>query len=224
MGKLADLDHRRHSVCRFVLAQRFIFDGGAVCDFRRDGRHGFACVEKSMSGAKVVQRIAILGAESSGKTLLAQSLAEKHDTLWVPEYLRRFVDEQQRTPLEHEQIQIARAQLEEENRLALSAQRYLFCDTTPFMTALYSQHYFGRIDPELIALEAEHDYDFIFVTAPDFPWVSDGLQRESPAVRKHIHETLLEILDDREQAFILLEGSHAARMEQAQFALEFLLV
>ena len=37
-------------------------------------------------------RIAILGAESTGKSTLAETLARRHGTLWVPEYLREFVD------------------------------------------------------------------------------------------------------------------------------------
>ena len=34
-----------------------------------------------MSG---VRRIAVLGAESSGKSTLCQALAQRYDTLWVP--------------------------------------------------------------------------------------------------------------------------------------------
>ncbi|MGZ8295302.1 MAG: AAA family ATPase, partial [Telluria sp.] len=42
-----------------------------------------------MSG---VLRVAIVGAESSGKSTLADAMATHYGTLWVPEYLREFVD------------------------------------------------------------------------------------------------------------------------------------
>ncbi|MEG2902189.1 MAG: AAA family ATPase, partial [Massilia sp.] len=38
-----------------------------------------------------VARIAVLGAESSGKSTLSEALARRYDTVWVPEYLREFV-------------------------------------------------------------------------------------------------------------------------------------
>jgi len=62
-----------------------------------------------MSGAPL--RIAILGTASSGKTTLAAALAERYQTVWVPEYLREFVDTAGRVPVAEDQIHIARTQL-----------------------------------------------------------------------------------------------------------------
>ena len=169
-----------------------------------------------------VNRVAILGAESSGKSILAEALAARFDTVWVPEYLREFVDTHQRVPREEEQILIARTQLQRESEYAQRAKTWLFCDTSPLMTAIYSRHYFKHADPALEALEQSHVYDFTLVTAPDFPWSSDGLQRESAAVRQLIHEELLRILDEREMPFLLVEGDLAERVEQVQFTLSFL--
>jgi NadR type nicotinamide-nucleotide adenylyltransferase len=170
-----------------------------------------------------VNRIAILGAESSGKSVLAEALAGYYNTLWVPEYLRQFVDIHQRVPKEEEQFLIASRQVEHENALALQASGWLFCDTTPLMTAIYSRHYFTRADAALESLEQSHAYDFTLVTAPDFPWTADGLQRESAAVRQQVHEELLVILEEREIPFLLVEGSLKNRIGQVQFALDFLL-
>ncbi|MFZ6747817.1 AAA family ATPase [Undibacterium sp. Ren11W] len=170
-----------------------------------------------------VNRIAILGAESSGKSLLAEALAQQYKTVWVPEYLREFVDAQQRVPKEDEQLLIARTQMEREHAAAQHANAWLFCDTTPMMTALYSRHYFGRVAPALEDLEQEHDYDFTLVTAPDFPWTADGLQRESAAVRQRVHDDLLTLLEQRDIPFLLVEGSLKKRVEQVEFALNFLL-
>lgn len=173
-----------------------------------------------MSG---VNRIAILGAESSGKSLLAEALARRYQTLWVPEYLREFVDTQQRVPREEEQILIATTQVQRENELLKRANNWLFCDTTPLMTAIYSRHYFIQADAALAQLEQSHSYDFTLVTAPDFPWSADGLQRESASVRQRVHEELLTVLDDREIPFLLVEGSLQHRIEQVEFALSFLI-
>ena len=107
-----------------------------------------------------LKRIAILGAESTAKSTLAPALAARYGTLWVPEYLREFVATRERVPHEDDQPGIARTQREREDAMAASpgARRFLFCDTTPLMTAVYSRIYWGRVPPALLALEAAHDY------------------------------------------------------------------
>ena len=163
-------------------------------------------------------RVAILGAESSGKSTLATALAARYSTLWVPEFLREFVEMQKRVPFEAEQFFIASTQLERERQLAADARcgKFLFCDTTPLMTALYSRSCFGRIDAPLAALAQRHAYDVTLLTAPDCPWVADGLQRASETVRAAIHEELLAELALRGIPYLLVEGPLAQRLLQVE--------
>ena len=163
-----------------------------------------------------VRRVAILGAESTGKSTLAAALAVHYSTVWVPEYLREFVATEGRVPFEADQFRIAQVQQEREHAAAAGANRFLFCDTTPFMTAIYSGVYWGRVDPQLAALDAEYDYAATLVAAPDMPWVADGLQRESEAVRLEVHQALIDKLERRAVAYTLLTGSLEQRLAQAQ--------
>ena len=78
---------------------------------------------------KGVKRIALLGAESTGKTTLARSLALRFQTIWVPEYARDYVN-MNPGPVTLETIEsISREQLSQENRAAANANNFLFCDT-----------------------------------------------------------------------------------------------
>ena len=160
-------------------------------------------------------RVAILGAESSGKSTLAAALAERYGTVWVPEYLREFFFIQGRVPVAEDQYGIALTQVEREDAAAAQARQLLFCDTTPLMTAVYSRHYFAGADARLAALAAGNHYGLTLVTAPDSPWVADGLQRESEAVRQLIYRYLLDELDARGIAYHVLRDSLDARLEQA---------
>ena len=54
--------------------------------------------------------IALLGAECTGKTTLAQALAQRLGVAWVPEYLRSFCDAKGRTPRHEEQAHIVQEQ------------------------------------------------------------------------------------------------------------------
>jgi NadR type nicotinamide-nucleotide adenylyltransferase len=167
-----------------------------------------------------VLRVAILGAESSGKSTLAQALAERYQTLWVPEYLREFVEVGGRVPREEDQFGIARIQREREDAAAATATGFLFCDTTPMMTAIYSRWYWGRVDAGLAVLDATHPYQVTIVTAPDGPWMPDGLQRESPEVRQRVHEQLLATLAERGIVYTLVQGSLDERLSQVAGLLE----
>ena len=78
-----------------------MLDGHAVRSVRGDGDDRPAGLEKGGAGRAgrdgsqvkaALLRVAILGAESSGKSTLAAALAERLGTVWVPEYLREFVE------------------------------------------------------------------------------------------------------------------------------------
>ncbi len=161
------------------------------------------------------RRIAILGAESTGKSTLTAALAQQWQTAWVPEFLREFVATRARVPFEDDQLDIARTQLAREEALLPSARGLLFCDTTPLMTAVYSAIYWGRVPPALDALARQHDYAATLVAAPDGPWIPDGLQRESAEVRLQVHAALLERLARQHIAFTLLTGTTGQRLAQA---------
>lgn len=182
-------------------------------------------MSKPVSTASIL-RIAILGAEATGKSTLAAALAAHYHTLWVPEYLREFVETTQRPPVAAEQLLIARTQLQREAESAkrvldnavqgmVQTSSLLFCDTTPLMTAIYSEHYFVEADSALARLAAAHDYAATIVTAPSMPWVADGMQRDSDAVRQKVHQTLLHKLQQAGIQYQLVDGSLQQRVLQS---------
>jgi len=161
-------------------------------------------------------RIAIVGSASSGKTTLAQALAERYGDVWVPEYLREFVELRQRVPVEDDQLHIAETQAAREDLAMARASRFLFCDTTPLMTAVYSRHYFGRIEPRLEALVASRRYDVTLACAPDIPWTPDGLCREPEDQSGAVNAILSEELAARAIAHVRIHGPLAQRLRQVE--------
>lgn len=163
-----------------------------------------------------VRRVAILGAESTGKSTLAEALATHYDTVWVPEYLREFVETHGRTPRADEQFHIAATQVAREEAAQAQLQDgLLFCDTTPLMTAVYSYHYFTAPNAELAALAASRCYNFTLVAAPTNPWVGDGLMRDGDTVRQTVHRLLIAALQEAGIPYLLVEGDVAQRVQQA---------
>lgn len=82
------------------------------------------------------------------------------------------------------------------------------------MTALYSQFYFGVVDPALDALAQAHRYAYTIVAEPSNPWVADGLQRESDSVRQQVHRLLLQTLAQARIPYLLVSGDTTQRLQQ----------
>ena len=164
--------------------------------------------------------IALLGAESTGKTTLALVLrdalaAEGRDAVVVPEYLREFCDRERRTPRRDEQRAIADEQSRRIDAAAL-AHKFVIADTTALMIAVYSDQVFG--DTGLYAhAQAAHarDCDLTLLTALDLPWQADGLQRDGPQVREPVDAKVRAALQRAEAPYSVVFGTGAARTEAA---------
>lgn len=166
-------------------------------------------------------RIALLGAESTGKTQLTQALAAAldergHSVTVVPEVLRGWCERQGRTPHAHEQVAIAH----EQARQALAADTdVVIADTTPLMTAVYSHLLFQDESLYDFALAHQSQYDLTLLTGLDLPWVADGLQRDGPQVREPVDALLRAALARTNVTWQVIYGSGQARLEAALRAL-----
>ena len=176
--------------------------------------------------------VAVLGAESTGKTTLAQGLALALSqaavppgalrTAWVPEVLRQWCDQHGRTPQAHEQAAILEEQHARINAAALEHD-LVVCDTTGLMTAVYSDWVFGDRSLHPRALQLHRRMHLSLLMALDLPWVPDGHQRDGPQVRGPVDSALRQLLIDNALPFAVIGGSGAARLQQALAAVAPLL-
>lgn len=173
-------------------------------------------------------RVALVGAECTGKTQLAERLAPRlaRETglrvAWVPEHLRQWCDQVGRTPLAHEQASILRAQ-HERIEAAAATHDIVVCDTTALMTAVYSRLVFGDRSLDQRALALQQRMAMTLLMAVDLPWVADGLQRDGDHVRGPVDAMLRELLIASRQSWAVVGGQGPARVESAVDALAPLL-
>lgn len=167
--------------------------------------------------------VAILGAESTGKTTLAQQLAQRlHSrglrTAVVAEYLREFCDREGRTPRPDEQAGIA----DEQWRRIEAARReadVVVADTTPLMIAVYSDYVFGDTALYDAALARQRQCTHTLLTGLDLPWQPDGLQRDGPQVRGPVDALIRGALQRGALPFAVIYGEGEARADAALAAL-----
>lgn len=168
--------------------------------------------------------ICLIGAECTGKTTLAQGLAQEFLGRWVPERLRLFCDAVGRTPLQHEQIHILEQQARDEMAALEEAtrqqQHYVFCDTAPLLTAVYSEFVFGDSSLYPRARELHARYAMTLVLEPDLPWTADGLQRDGAYAQRPIHARIVHELKGMECKHYSVAGSGALRVAVARAAVQ----
>jgi len=163
--------------------------------------------------------IAILGAESTGKTTLASQLrdalaAQSRDVALVGEYLREFCDREARTPIVTEQAGIA---AEQSTRIdaAASTCPIVVADTTALMIAVYSETVFGDTCLYDAAIEAHRRCDLTLLTALDIPWQADGRQRDGPHVREPVDALVRAALNRAKVPYAVVAGTGDKRLASA---------
>jgi len=163
--------------------------------------------------------IAVLGAESTGKSTLAADLqqalsAEGRRVTQVEEVLREFCDARGRTPRQHEQAGIA---AEQTRRIEAAAAGHdiVIADTTAVQIAVYSEFVFGDRSLYDAALRAHARCRYTLLCALDLPWVADGLQRDGPHVREPVDTLLRAALQRHGPGYAVVAGEGPARLAAA---------
>lgn len=173
-----------------------------------------------MPKADAVRRVAIVGAESSGKSTLAAALAAHYGTIWVPEYAREYLAATQGAYTEADIPRIAQGQLHAENHAAQHAQQWLFCDTEALVCKIWMEYKYGYCDAAVEAQFQQQSYAIFLLCAPDVAWEPDPL-RELPdqAARLAIFDRYQTVLAQYHKPFVVISGDLPARMRQCLAAL-----
>ncbi len=167
-------------------------------------------------------RIALLGAESTGKTQLSWGIAEALQSLGlhvtvVPETLREWCEAHNRTPLAHEQLEIAQQHAQ---RIFSIDHGWVIADTSPLMTAIYSDFIFKDKSLHAQALLEQASFDITLVMGLDLEWIADGLQRDGAHVREPVDSLLRQALQSAGLPFKVIYGQSDARLSAALMAIQ----
>jgi nicotinamide riboside kinase len=167
-------------------------------------------------------KIAILGAESTGKSELAKQL-EKHfkaqgkSVHRIPEYLRTWCDLHQRTPRHDEQLAIATEQSLQIDAASKAASEIsiLLADTTALTVAVYSDLLFNDTSLYNMALAHQRAFDATLLMGLDLAWVADGIQRDGAHMREPVDTALRAALARGNINFQVVYGAGEARLQHA---------
>jgi NadR type nicotinamide-nucleotide adenylyltransferase len=162
-----------------------------------------------------VERVVLLGAESTGKSTLTARLADVYQTASVAEYGRDYYAERDGVLDLDDYVVIAERHRQLEDDAALRANRYMFVDTNAITTMFFSHYYNRGSDPRLRALadECRTRYQHVFVCDDDIPFEQDGW-RDNAIWRGRMQGMVLHDLAVRGIAYTTITGSLHSRVEQ----------
>lgn len=178
-----------------------------------------------MENKKRLLKICLLGAESTGTTTLANSLASYYKTCWVPEF-GRFYSEAKRYDLrsvdwKSEEFEyIADVQNKMQSYLeGIASNGILICDTDSWATRIWHERYMGYFSKKLDIISGKSKPDLYILTGDEIPFVQDGL-RDGEHIRHAMHQKFVEELESQEVPFVILHGSKSKRLKEAINAIE----
>jgi nicotinamide riboside kinase len=163
-------------------------------------------------------KIAFTGPESSGKTTMAELIAEAYSTSFIPEYAREFLKDKTTYTLADLDV-IAKQQIElckaSKNTLVIS-------DTEMAVMLIWSHEKFKEVSPTIQSYWEAQDFDHLFLCAPDIPWEADKL-RENPLDRERLFQLYEVVLENSKKPFTILKGTIEQRIIACKKQMELLL-
>ena len=168
-------------------------------------------------------RVVVTGSECTGKTTLAQALANHYAAPWVPEFARQFVAEQVRAPGASDVAAIARGQIAAEDAALALAPALLIQDTDLLSTVVYCKHYYGVCEAWIETALRERAADLYLLAGIDVPWVADRDQRDRGTRRNEMQDLFRDALRDLDVPFVAISGTNEERLRSAIRAIDALL-
>ncbi|MBO0869205.1 MAG: AAA family ATPase [Micromonosporaceae bacterium] len=174
-----------------------------------------------------VRRVAVVGAESTGTTTLAQDLAAHYGCAWVPEYGRAYCEQllAQAPTIDwrtEDFVHIAGRQQSDEDSMAGHSGRLLICDTDALATSIWHERYLGTPSDQVRALASARSYALYILTGDDIPFVQDGT-RDGEHVRGWMTQRFRDELARRDEPWIEVRGDRERRLAEAVARIDQLL-
>ena len=171
-------------------------------------------------------KIAIVGAESTGKSELVKQLEQHFQTQGksvrhIPEYLRTWCETEKRTPRQDEQLALATEQTRQINASsratssAIPTCDILLADTTALTVAVYSDLLFNDSSLYEMALAHQRTFDATLLMGLDLPWVADGIQRDGAHLREPVDTLLRTALSRGGIDYQVVYGVGESRLQNA---------
>ena len=177
---------------------------------------------------KPIQKIVVLGPESTGKSTLCAALAAHYQTIWTPEYARTYLSEHGTNYSYDDLLTIAKGQIQNENESLASLNKNivdhptqkisnkLIVDTDMYVMKVWCEYVFNNCHHYILEQINQRSYDLYLLCDIDLPWAADEM-REYPDAgpRLELFTIYKELLINQNIPWGIVSGVGAQRTTNA---------
>lgn len=176
-----------------------------------------------------LQKIVVLGPESTGKSTLCAALAKHYQTIWCKEFAREYLINNGTKYTYENLLTIAKGQIANEEAAIEKAltqinnggTNKLIIDTDMYVMKVWSEYVFNNCDPFILEQINERNYDMYLLCDIDLPWISDEM-REYPEElpRKELFLIYKDLLVNQTTPWAVISGLGDDRINNAIQSIE----
>ena len=159
-------------------------------------------------------KIVLTGAESTGKSTLAKSLANHFQTIWVPEYARIYIEKLNRKYTYNDVELIARKQISIDQNLS-AGNSIVFFDTWLIITKVWFDFVYGKHPKWLDQAIEKSDVHLFLVCDIDMQWENDPVRENGGENRQILHAIYLKELQKYGFNYHIVNGIGNDRLTNA---------
>ena len=174
--------------------------------------------------SNVLQKVVVLGPESTGKSTLCEQLANHYNTLNCPEYARQFLSENGVKYNYTDLLTIAKGQLTLEDEAIQKAEQLfmeksknkIVIDTNMYVMKVWCEYVFNNCHHYILEQINQRSYDLYLLCDIDLPWAPDEM-REYPDARPRLELFTIykELLINQNTPWGIVSGTGAQRTTNA---------
>lgn len=164
-----------------------------------------------------MNKVVIIGPESTGKSTLANQLADHYRTVSCPEFAREYLSDLKRNYTFEDLLNIAKGQLQLEHYMLTKARNnFYFIDTDMYVMKVWCEVAFNNCHTYILKQIALQQYDLHLICDVDLPWVEDEL-REYPdlTIRRKLFKMYKDLMVNSTGPWAVISGNSSQRLQTA---------
>lgn len=159
--------------------------------------------------------IVITGAESTGKSSLAEALANHFEVPFIPEYARDYIQDLKEEYTYNDVELIARKQREQLKESLKLKEPIIILDTWLLITKIWFEVVFNSV-PNWIENEIKNtNIDLFLVCDIDLPWIPDDVRENGGESRALLQQKYMDEIEKYNYKYKTIRGNGMARVENA---------
>jgi NadR type nicotinamide-nucleotide adenylyltransferase len=167
-----------------------------------------------------LQKIVILGPESTGKSTLCEALAKHYNVFQCPEYARQFLTENGLKYNYEDLLTIANGQLTLEDEWTQKSienkKNTLVVDTDMYVMKVWCEYVFQNAHTFILEKINERKYDLYLLCDIDLPWAKDEMREyPDPQPRAELFAIYKDLLMNQTTPWGIVSGMGEERTKNA---------